>query len=413
MLSIQEYLEKHFFPGYKIAGVIEDSNTPHIVLEPKSSGVCQACGSSQTNIHDYYQRYILDLPILGKNVIIDVKVRRVICKCCNHKGVEFISWLAKTKYAHCTERKVKEIVKDCHKDTIKDVSIRHKVNHVAVKDIHKEYLMSTQAGRFSLGNSTILGVDEFSIAKHHTYATVVVDLQTSRVIWVGKGKTISTLNEFFHLCGKEGCKQIKAVAMDQNASFETSVKNKCPNAVVVYDLFHMISKYGLTVLSHMRTKLAEQYKESGNRSGYYDMKGARWILLGNNCNLKTDARERLNTILSWNKPLEIAYMLKEQIRDLYFCASIEEATNKWNQWKELALASGVEEVIKFAKIQDRKYKDGIINSALFKIGTSIVEGINNKIKVLKRKAYGLRDFDYFALLIKAAFPGKVALPRNF
>ena len=337
----------------------------------------------------------------------------MICKCCNHKGVEFISWLAKTKYAHCTERKVKEIVKDCHKDTIKDVSIRHKVNHVAVKDIHKQYLMSTQAGRFSLGNSTILGVDEFSIAKHHTYATVVVDLQTSRVILVGKGKTISTLNEFFHLCGKEGCKQIKAVAMDQNASFETSVKGKCPNAVVVYDLFHMISKYGLTVLSHMRTKLAEQYKESGNRSGYYDMKGARWILLGNNCNLKTDARERLNTILSWNKPLEIAYMLKEQIRDLYFCASIEEATNKWNQWKELALASGVEEVIKFAKIQDRKYKDGIINSALFKIGTSIVEGINNKIKVLKRKAYGLRDFDYFALLIKAAFPGKVALPRNF
>src|SRR5574344_1452966 len=119
MLSIQEYLEKHFFPGYKIAAVIEDSNTPHIVLEPKSSGVCQACGSSQTNIHDYYQRYILDLPILGKNVIIDVKVRRVICKCCNHKGVEFISWLAKTKYDHCTERKVKEIVKDCHKDLSK------------------------------------------------------------------------------------------------------------------------------------------------------------------------------------------------------------------------------------------------------------------------------------------------------
>ena len=255
MLSIQEYLEKHFFPGYKIAGVIEDSNTPHIVLEPKSSGVCQACGSSQTIIHDYYQRYISDLPILGKNVIIDVKVRRVICKCCNHKGVEFISWLAKTKYAHCTERKVKEIVKDCHKDTIKDVSIRHKVNHVAVKDIHKQYLMSTQAGRFSLGNSTILGVDEFSIAKHHTYATVVVDLQTSRVILVGKGKTISTLNEFFHLCGKEGCKQIKAVAMDQNASFETSVKNKCPNAVVVYDLFHMISKYDKQIKTIIITKI--------------------------------------------------------------------------------------------------------------------------------------------------------------
>ena len=105
-------------------------------------------------------------------------------------------------------------------------------------------------------NATRIGVVEFSIAKHHTYASVVVDLDTSRVIWVGYGETVSTLNKFFKLCGKEVCKQIEVVAMDQNASYEISVKNKCPNAVVVYDLFHMIAKFGLTFLSQIRTKLA-------------------------------------------------------------------------------------------------------------------------------------------------------------
>lgn len=417
MQSIQEYLEKNFFSGYKILSVSDDEDgVLHIELQPSSPGVCQNCHSINTSVHDYYPRQIKKLPILGRPTVVDIRVRRVICNTCGHKGIELIKWLAKTKYAHTTQRKQDEIIKDCQKDTLKDVAKRHNLHPSTVKDIHKEYLQSTEAGTFRLGNTTIIGVDEFSIARHHTYATVVVDLQTSRVLYVGKDRKVSTLNKFFKLCGKEGCKQIKAVAMDQNASFELSVKARCPNAVVVYDLFHIIAKYGLTVISQLRTKLANEYKDKGDRKSYYDMKSSRWILLGNNCNLNESAKEKLNRVLSWNKPLEIAYMLKEQIRDLFFCDSVEEASKRWEQWSALALASEVPEIVKFAQVQENKYKDGIINSSKYKIGTSIVEGINNKIKVIKRKAYVFTDFDYFALLIKSAFPGNPVYfekPRTF
>lgn len=331
MQNVQDYLEKKFFPGYKILSAQEDSDKVlHIVLQPISTGICLNRFGKNTNVHDYYQRQIKELPILGQSTIVDIKVRRVICNTCGHKGVEFIKFLSKTKYAHTTQRKHEQIIKDCSKDTIKDVALRHHMPPFTVKDIHKEYLHSTDTGKFDLGNTTIIDVDEFSIARHHSYATVVVDLQTSRVLYAGKGRKVSMLNRFFKLCGKKSCKQIKAVAIDQNASYELSVKARCPKAVVVYDLFHIIAKYGLTVISQLRTKLANEYKDNGDRKSYYDMKSSRWILLGNNCNLNESAKAKLNRILSWNKPLEIAYMLKEQIRDLYFCNSIEEATNKWN-----------------------------------------------------------------------------------
>ncbi|SKA61022.1 Transposase, partial [Succinivibrio dextrinosolvens DSM 3072] len=89
-----------------------------------------------------------------------------------------------------------------------------------------------------------------------------------------------------------------------------------------------------------------------------------------------------------------------------FCDTVEDASLRWNEWRDMALSSEVPEIVKFAEVQERKYKDGIINSSLYRVGTSIVEGINNKIKVIKRKAYGFRDFEYFKLLIMWNFPGK-------
>ena len=191
MNSIQEYIEKRFFFGFKISQLDEVGSTLHIYLEATSPGVCQQCKCRHTNIHDYYPREISELPLLGQNVAVHLKVRRVICQHCGFKGVEFIRWLSKSKYAHTTQRKNDEVIKDCAKNTIKDVSLRHHMNPSTVKDIHKEYLRITYAGTFSLMNATRIGVDEFSIAKHHTYATVVVDLYTSRVIWVGYGKTVN------------------------------------------------------------------------------------------------------------------------------------------------------------------------------------------------------------------------------
>ncbi|SKA69693.1 zinc-finger of transposase IS204/IS1001/IS1096/IS1165, partial [Succinivibrio dextrinosolvens DSM 3072] len=110
--SIQEYLEKRFFFGFKISQLEEVGSDLHLYLEAISPGMCQQCKCRQTNIHDYYPREISELPILGKNVIVHLKVRRVICQHCGFKGVEFIRWLSKSKYAHTTQRKNDAVIED-------------------------------------------------------------------------------------------------------------------------------------------------------------------------------------------------------------------------------------------------------------------------------------------------------------
>lgn len=412
MSSIQSFCSDFIFPGYNISEVNKEDDIVHIYLEPLDSGICKHCGGNNTYVHDYYAREIRDVDFFGMPLIVHLKIRRIVCKYCSHKGIEHISFLSKESHSRYTKRLRDAIINDCEQRTISDVAKAYHLSRPSIKDIHKEHLQASAAGTFNLGDTTLIGVDEFAIAKHHKYATVVADLETRRVLFVGLGKNIATLNEFFKLCGTEGCKQIKAVAMDQNASYETSVKNHCPNAKVVYDLFHLVSKFGLTVISQIRTRLADDYQKHGQRDMYFEIKGSRWILLGRQNNLNEAAKERLERVLQLNEPLAKAYMLKEQIRDLYFCSSLKEATRRWNLWRDMALESNVAEIMKFAQIQERRYKEGIINSSLFHIGTSIVEGINNKIKVIKRKAYGFRDFEYFALLIKNAFLGKSDIPRK-
>lgn len=403
--DFQETFTKLFFKGFKIVNFkIElSAKEMHFYLEPESElPICPGCNGSSVVVHEYRKRVVQDGSIFGYKAVLFITYRTFKCKCCNKYGTEKIEFLSeRSRFTKRLEDTVNEDLEMA--GSIKDTAYRTGLSWASCKRIHKRYLQKKIY--FNLGNATHLAIDEFSLKKGHKYATIVVDLDTKRVIWVGRGKTVRDVNRFFKLCGTEGCKQIKAVAMDQNAGFANCVKRYCPNACVVYDLFHMVYNFGRLVISAIRLRLAYEKKDDNDEKGYSLLKRSRFLLLTKNSNLSEEKRIKLNDILSFYHDLYAANELKELLPEVFNSDSKEEAEALWDEWLRLALQSNVDEITRFAKNQNKNYRDGITNSGIYKIRTSVLEGINNKIKVLKRLAYGYRDFQYFFLRIMNSFRG--------
>ncbi|MCR5536744.1 MAG: ISL3 family transposase [Succinivibrio sp.] len=402
---IAEFFTKNFFPGYKITNIFltESKKEICISLEPLDSPSCPHCHSNDVVVHEYRKKQVRDDKMLGYFVVLEITYRVIRCNHCQKKFLtENIPFV--TEGFRVTRRAENTVIEELEQaGSISDTANRIGLGWDTCKSIHKRYLQRTIY--FSLGDASILAIDEFSIQKGHKYATVVVDLETKRVIWVGKGKSISEVNKFFKLCGTEGCKQIKAVAMDQNAGFASCVNKFCPNAKVVYDLFHMVYNFGRLVISAIRIRLANAHLDNGNEDGYSLLKRSRFLLLTRNANLTDERKIKLDNILSFFHDLYAANELKELLPEVFKASSKQESETLWDEWVNLAMKSNVEEIMKFAHSQNKNYRDGITNSGIYPIRTSVLEGINNKIKVLKRLAYGFRDLDYFFLRIRSAFKG--------
>ena len=246
-------------------------------------------------------------------------------------------------------------------------------------------------------------MDEFALHKGHRYATVVMDAQRMRVLWVGEDNSREAIRPFFALLGKAGCQQIEAVAMDMNTAFDLKVRQHCPNAEVVYDLFHVIARFGREVVDRVRVDQANALREQP--AARRVIKRSRWLLLRNRDNLVGEQGVKLDELLAANAPLTTVYLLKTELKELWFAPSVRAGAQRWKHWYRMALDSQLAPVILFAK-RLRKYLRGIIASALYPMNSSVLEGVNNRIKVIKRMAYGFRVSAYFFLKIKAAFPVK-------
>jgi len=378
----------------------EKSKTPEVLIElirQPGPMICSGCGQVCEKVHDWEERWVRDLPILDAQTHLCVQRFRVACPTCGPK-VERLNWLE--LYARVTNRLAESVARLCRDATVQAAAEFYGLGWDAAKAIDKAYLERT-LGEPDLAGLTLLALDEFAIKKGHRYATIFVEPMRKQVLWVCKGRAREDIQPFFEKLGDEGRRRIQAVAMDMNGAYEAEVKAQCPQAQIVFDQFHVVAKYGREVIDEVRTQEAARQHSRRERAV---VKGARWLLLRNAENLKRDDRVKLRELLHANRRLATVYILKDDLKSLWEYRLPSYALQFWKEWKARALRSRIEPLKHFARRLAEKL-DGILAHCWFPLHTSLLEGIMNQIKVIKRKAFGFRDEDYFFLKIRAAFPG--------
>jgi transposase len=365
---------------------------------------CAVCGQDGGRLHMHGTRRVRDLNLAHARVDLVVPNRKLRCANCRTIRTEGHSFLG--PYRRHTLRFERAVADLCRHLPIKQVADHYDLSWDTVKDIDKRRL-EREVGTPCYDGLRLLAVDEVAVHKGHTYLTTVLDLETGRIVWVGKGRTEATLASFFEELTPEqrGC--IEAVATDMAAGFRNAVEKACPHAALVYDLFHVVAKYSREVVDVVRLAEAKKQDEAGRKL----IKGSRYLLLKNAPNLLGSQRKALRELLAANENLNTVYVLKDQLRRIWEYKHPAWARKALDQWCALAHASGIPALAAFARSLCRHEK-GIVNHCRYPIHTGRLEGINNKIKVIKRQAYGFRDDTYFILKIKGAFQGRLQLnPR--
>jgi transposase len=370
-----------------------------LAAKPRTFRWCSGCGRRSRSIHDSEERHVRDLPIFEVPVELVLPRLRVVCRRCGPK-LERLDWLE--PYARVTSRLAQSVARMCKVMSVRHVAAFYGLDWDTVKLIDCRHL-ERELGTVELAGVTAIGMDEFAIQKGHRYATVIVEPSRKRVLWVGRGRGREDVRPFFDLLGPLGCRQLKAVVMDMSAAYGGEVRARCPNASIVYDLFHVIAKYGREVIDRVRVDEANRVR--ADHKARKLVKGSRWLLLRNRENVThPEDQIRLDELLAANKALMTVYVLKDDLKALWHYRHPGYARAFWLQWKRRAMSSGIEPLKTFTR-RLRPYVEGILAHCRWPMGTNIVEGINNKIKVIKRMAYGFRDDHYFFLKIRAAFPG--------
>lgn len=380
----------------------EKGNVIFVIKKPIYNCQCSSCSSDRVKHRGSVTRVIRTLPIGKRSTFIKVILNRLECKNCGIIRQEKIDFAEPNKsYTRLFERYVLELSRAM---TILDVASLLGVSWHVIKDIQQRYL-GKKYSKPPVNGLRHIAIDEISIRKGHRYLTVVMDLDSGIIVYVGDGKGSDSLIPFWKRI-RRFKKNIEAVAIDMSVSYVSAVQNNLPDAKLIIDHFHVIKLFQ-DKLSSLRTSLQSALKGTCE---YDILKGTRWLLLKNpqNLNEKKNEKQKLEEALLINKPLATAYYMKEDLRQLWSQENKEKAIEFLKDWLKRAKASGIQMLIKFANTL-AAYRTGILAYYDHKISTGPLEGTNNKIKVLKRNAYGFRDMGFFKLKIYALHEAKFRL----
>lgn len=279
--------------------------------------------------------------------------------------------------------------------TISAVAKEERLDWHTVKALDKQY-MQEQLRRTPVAAPRAIGVDEIAIKKGHTYRIVVSDLERKRPIWFGgQDRTEASMDQFYAWLGPTKSRKIELAIMDMWKPFGASLQNNAPQAAIVYDKFHVM-RHLAEALDKVRK---DEYRRLSGKDRSY-IKGQKYTLLSNRENLTLDGRKALKKLLGANKRLNTAYLLKESFGQLWGYQTEGWARRFFDQWKESLKWQRLKPYEKFAEMIERHW-DGIAaySRAENKVSLGFVEGLNNKIRVIQRRSYGLRDEEYLRLKI--------------
>lgn len=334
-----------------------------------------------------------DLPCGDYRIYLDLEVRRVACRRCGMVKTERLEFLLEN--ALHSRRFARYVGRRCRSGTIKDVAKELHLDWQTVKRLEKQY-MREQLERAPKPRPQVVGIDEISIRKGHNYRIVVSDLEKHRPIWFGGvDRSEESLDEFYRGLGEKQARKVRLAVMDMWKAFRNSTARNAPQAAILFDKFHVLRH-----LSEALDKVRKQeYARLSGKSRTF-IKGQKYALLSHPQNLKGPARKNLKLLLAANKRLNTAYLLKESFGQLWDYTSEAWARKFFENWRAQLKWQRLKPYQKFAQMIERHW-DGIAGYCKpeNKVALGFVEGLNNKIRVIQRGAYGLHDEEYLRLKV--------------
>jgi transposase len=370
----------------------EPSGLHFAVSQNRNAFRCAHCGSS--NVHSKGTRpRSFRAPSIGrKPVWIDLDVPVVLCRDCGIEAQVRVAFAEPLKrYTRLFARQVLSLLEIA---TTADVARHlgmswHVVRSIEEDDLKRHY------DKPKLRHLRTIAIDEIYIGKKGKFLTIVLDLESGMIVFVGEGKGAVALEPFWKRL-KASHAKIEAVAIDMSQAYIQAVTQHLKNAVLVFDHFHVIKLY-----NEKLTKLRRQlYGEATDLLQKKVLKGIRWLLLKNQLDDSKGEWWRLEEALELNAPLATAYYLKDWLHEIWNQPCKGDAAAELEAWIEAAESTDIRILHQFAKTM-RAHRTGILNYYDYRISTGPLEGTNNKIKTLTRSAYGYRNRDYFKLKLYA------------
>ena len=389
-------------PGYQHQSMKDEGGIIRFRVRPPESALCcPGCKSTSITRRGTYTRLVHAPPIGSRPVLFFIDAPRVACERC--KTVRIIKLpgvVPKTNHTHSLIRMVVDLRKMM---TIQDIAGWLGVSTTMIRNIDKQYL-KTHFGKPRLKDVRQIAIDEISVRKGHRYLTIVMDLETGAIIFAAEGKGEKSLQSFWKRLRGSGAK-VEAAATDMSSAYYAAVQKNLPNAVLVFDRFHIAK-----LMNDKLTQLRRELQREAEGLGKDVLKGTRWLLLKAPDKLKEtrNERQRLEDALSLNQSLATAYYLKEDLRQVWEQPGRVAASRFLTDWCRRARASGIRVLLTMANTLEG-YRTGILDWYFYPISTGPLEGTNNKIKTMKRQAYGYRDIEYFKLKLYALHQAKFKL----
>jgi transposase len=355
--------------------------------------VCKECGRVHSGWYDRTRRRARDLSVGTMRIYLEFEVRRLVCRCCGQVRRERLEFLADNPLY--TKRFAWFVGRRCRASTIKDVADELNLDWQTVKELDKQY-MRAQLAKAGTPGPKAIGIDEISIRKGHTYRIVVSDLVRHRPIWFGgEDRSQKSMAQFYEALGDEKSRRIGLAVMDMWKPFRNATQAHAPQAAILFDKFHIMRHLGEAL---DKVRKAEYARLSGKDRRF--IKGQKYTLLSSRENLTLEGKRSLKLLLTANKRLNTAYLLKESFGQLWDYSSEAWARRFFENWRASLKWQRLKPYEKFAQMIERHW-DGIAAYCKpeNKVSLGFVEGLNNKIRVIQRRAYGLRDEEYLRLKI--------------
>jgi transposase len=412
MLQLITILNRcHRFPGfvYQQARFSPDHKSIEIAVRSRkgSGAVCSRCHQPAPGYDQLSERRFEFIPFWGFLVFLLYSMRRVDCRRCEAVVVEEVPWGDGKRTL--TRAYMLFLARWARRLSWKETAEAFRTSWEKVFDA-VEHVVTFGLEHRKLGAIDAIGVDEIQYAKGHKYLTLVyqIDLDVTRLLWIGKERTIESFQGFFTTIGDEVASKIVFVCSDMWEPYLKVIREKCSDALHILDRFHIVAKMN-QALDDVRAEEARRLKQEG-----FDpvLKKSRWLLLKRQENLTGKQRFRLRDLLRYNLKSVRAYLLKEAFQQLWDYNSPAWAGKFLDEWCRHVMRSRIEPMKKIARTL-RRHRELILNyfHAQKLLSSGVVEGLNNKAKVTMRRSYGFRTFRTLELALYHTL-GKLPEPES-